>query len=82
MLDMAVGDHREKVVFVVTDKGEEDVIVGLDCLHEHNPQIDWEHGSLCLSRCPEMCPASRKVSEPVGTKARDTKVWLTGRQGS
>ena len=26
VLDMAVGDHREKVVFMVTDIGEEDVI--------------------------------------------------------
>ena len=40
MLDIAVGDHKEKVVFVVTDIREEDVIVGLDWLHEHNPEID------------------------------------------
>ena len=82
VLDMAVGDHREKVVFVIMDIGEEDVIVGLDWLCEHNPEIDWERGSLRLSRCPETCPASQKVSEPVGTKARDTEVRLTARQGS
>ena len=56
VLDMAVGDHREKVVFVVTDIGEEDVIIGLDWLCEHHPEVDWERGSLCLSRCPETCP--------------------------
>ena len=27
VLDMAVGDHREKVVFMVMDIGEEDVII-------------------------------------------------------
>ena len=82
VLDMAIGDHREKVVFVVTDIGEEDVIIGLDWLREHNPKIDWEHGLLCLSRCPEMCPTSQKTSEPVETKARDMEVRLTVRRGA
>ena len=82
VLDMAIGDHREKVVFVVTDIGEEDVIIGLDWLREHNPEIDWERGSLRLSRCPETCPTSQKTSEPVETKARDTEVRLTARRGA
>ncbi len=50
VLDMAIGDHREKVVFVVTDIGEENMIIGLDWLYEHNPEINWERGSLRLSR--------------------------------
>ena len=36
---------------------------------------------LRLSRCPETCPASHKVSEPIETKARDMEVWLTACQG-
>ena len=80
VLDMAIGDHREKVVFVVTDIGEEDVIIGLDWLREHNPEVDWERGSLRLSRCPETCPADQRASKPVETKARDTEVRLTARQ--
>ena len=48
VLDMMLGDHQEQVVFVVTDIGEEDVIIGLDWLRKHNPKVDWEHGSLCL----------------------------------
>ncbi|PIL25062.1 hypothetical protein GSI_12951 [Ganoderma sinense ZZ0214-1] len=70
---MAIGDHREKVVFVVMDIGDEDVIIGLDWLCEHNPEVDWERGSLRLSRCPEACPAHQKVSKPVETKMRDTE---------
>ena len=81
VLDMAIGDHREKVVFVVTDIGEEDAIIGLDWLREHNPEIDWERGSLRLSRCPETCSTHQKASEPVETKARDTEVRLTARSG-
>ena len=49
VLDMTVDNHQEKVVFVVTDIGDEDVIIGLDWLREHNPEVDWERGSLCLS---------------------------------
>ena len=75
-MDMAIGDHREKVVFVVTDIGEENVIIRLDWLREHNPEIDWECGSLRLSRCPETCPTSQKTSEPVETKVHNTEVQL------
>ncbi|PIL28875.1 hypothetical protein GSI_08921 [Ganoderma sinense ZZ0214-1] len=78
---MAIGDHREKVVFVVTDIGDEDVIIGLDWLHEHNPEVDWERGSLRLSRCPEACPAHQKASKPIETKARDTEVRPTPLHG-
>ena len=62
------------MVFVVTDIGEEDAIIGLDWLREHNPEIDWERGSLRLSRCPETYSTHQKASEPVETKARDTEV--------
>ena len=57
VLDMTIGTHQEPVVFIVTDIGKEDVIIGLDWLREHNPDIDWECGSLRLSRCPAGCPA-------------------------
>ena len=55
VLHMKIGDHEEKVVFTVTDIGPEDVILGLDWLREHNPEIDWEQGSFKLSRCPDTC---------------------------
>ncbi|PIL30802.1 hypothetical protein GSI_06970 [Ganoderma sinense ZZ0214-1] len=78
---MAIKDYREKVVFVVTDIENEDVIIGLDWLRKHNPEVDWERGSLRLSRCPEACPAHQKASKPVETKARDTEVRLMARNG-
>ena len=70
------------MVFIVTDIGEEDVIIGLDWLREHNPDIDWERGSLRLSRCPASCPAHRDASVPVEVKARDTGVRPTARSNS
>ena len=82
VLDMAIGDHQEKVVFVVTEIGEEDVIIGLDWLREHNPEVDWERGSLRLSQCPDACPANRKAPKPVRVETRDTEVRLTARRDS
>ena len=54
VLDMAVRNHQEKVVFVVTDIGEEDMIIGLDWLHEHNPEVDWERGLLRIEMSRDM----------------------------
>lgn len=82
VLTMKIGDHEEEVAFVITDIGEEDVIIGLDWLHEHNLEIDWERGSLRLSRCPDTCPATHKASKPVETEARDTGVRPTARTRS
>ncbi|KAF9803489.1 hypothetical protein IEO21_09671 [Rhodonia placenta] len=59
MLQIQIGDHIEKTVFMVMDIGPEDVIVGLDWLCKHNPEINWETDSLKLSRCPEMCGARK-----------------------
>lgn len=80
VLDMVIGDHQEKVVFVVTNLGEEDVVIGLDWLREHNPEVDWIRGSLRLSRCPDTCPATKTIPKPAEPKARDTEVRLTARK--
>ena len=77
ILDMTVGDHQEQVVFMVTDIREKDVIIGLDWLREHNPEVDWERGSLRLSRCPMTCPATRGPSGPGVAETRDTGVRPT-----
>ncbi|KAF9796282.1 hypothetical protein IEO21_11011 [Rhodonia placenta] len=80
MLQMQIGDHVEKTVFTVTDIGPEDVIVGLDWLHEHNPEIDWESGSLKLSRCPETCSARKTGRMKQAATVRDTGVRPTARR--
>ncbi|KAF9800263.1 hypothetical protein IEO21_10402 [Rhodonia placenta] len=74
MLQMQIGDHVKKTVFTVTDLGPEDVIIGLDWLREHNPEIDWESGSLKLSQCPEMCSARKTGQMEQAVTARDTGV--------
>ena len=46
ILGLQIGDHVEKVVFMVTDISSEDVIIGLDWLRKHIPEVDWDQGTL------------------------------------
>jgi predicted aspartyl protease len=49
-LGLKIGDHEEeKVAFMVTDLGSDDVIIGIDWLRYHNPEIDWNAGKFVLT---------------------------------
>lgn len=80
VLWMTIGDHSEKMVFTVTDIGPEDVIIGLDWLREHNPDIDWERGLFRLSRCPETCRARRSGPAEQAASTSDTGDRPTARK--
>lgn len=57
---LTIGDHEEEVRLLVTDLGEDDVILGLPWLRKHNPQIDWSQGRLLLTQCPLKCRLTMK----------------------
>ena len=80
ILQLEIGAHREKVVFTVTDIGMEDIIIGLDWLRKHNPEVDWDQGTLKLSRCPASCRPCFEGQLPAQTDTRDTGVRPTARQ--
>ena len=48
-LEIWAGDYCEKVNFLVTNLGSEDIILGLPWLRKINPTIDWEHGTVEIS---------------------------------
>ncbi|GLB41135.1 putative retrotransposable element tf2 155 kda protein type 1-like [Lyophyllum shimeji] len=65
--------HSERVVFAVTDLGEQDMILGYTWLKEHNPEIDWAAGTVSMSRCPARCQTCReevKVEHKARNKTR------------
>ncbi|GLB39299.1 putative retrotransposable element tf2 155 kda protein type 1-like [Lyophyllum shimeji] len=62
--------HSERVVFAVTDLGEQDMILGYTWLKEHNPEIDWAAGTVSMSRCPARCQTCREEVK-VERKARN-----------
>ena len=61
-LKMKMEDHIEDIVAHVADIGDDDVIIGVDWLRHHNPNIDWTKGEISLLRCPKECAGS---SQPV-----------------
>ncbi|KAF9802632.1 hypothetical protein IEO21_09857 [Rhodonia placenta] len=77
VLQMQIGEHIEKTVFMVMDIGPKDVIIGLDWLQEHNPEIDWENGSPKLSQCPETCGARKTNRMEHAATTRDMGVRPT-----
>lgn len=50
-----VGNHTSWQSFLVTDLGQQDVIIGISFLREHNPEIDWNTEKLKFTRCPSIC---------------------------
>ena len=51
-LGMCIGNHHEPAaIFTVANIGTEDVIIGIDWLRKHNPDIDWDEGMMTLECC-------------------------------
>ena len=42
-------------MFLVTDTGNHDILLGMDWLKVHNPNIDWANNQIYLDRCPPLC---------------------------
>lgn len=75
LLQMRIRDHMEKVAFSVIDIGPKDLIIGLNWLWKHNPDIGWETGLLKLSRCTDCCRAHTKM-----ILKKDAEILLTRKQ--
>jgi hypothetical protein len=56
ILQMEMGDnHRERIMFLVIDTGNHDILLGMDWLKVHNPNIDWAKNVIHMDRCPPLC---------------------------
>jgi hypothetical protein len=51
--------HYERTIFAITEIGNEDIILGLPWLKEHNPEVDWVAEEVKMSRCPSRCHTCR-----------------------
>ena len=61
--------HVEKqVIFTVTDIGPENLIIGIDWLRKHNPEIDWKEGQFMLNYCDQPEPAPVMVKPRIQKK--------------
>jgi len=67
-------DHEEKAAFMVTDIGTDDVVIGIDWLRYHNPEIDWNAGKVQLTRCPVVCEEKTKRKKKRLAKDGETRI--------
>ena len=57
--------HKETIEAAVTNTGNHDLLLGMDWLQAHNPNIDWTKNKLLLNRCPDTCfTKHRKLEDP------------------
>jgi hypothetical protein len=64
-LGLKIGNHEEeKAAFMVTDLGSDDVIIRIDWLRYHNPEIDWNAGKFALCHIPYICASHLKFWIP------------------
>ena len=60
---LTVDKHERWTDFLVTDLGQEDVILGLPWLRRENPEVDWEKGRLSLPEEREEIGATPPIVE-------------------
>jgi len=47
--------HTELANLFVTNTGNHDVLLRMNWLSKHNPNIDWATNTITLNRCPTTC---------------------------
>ena len=52
--------HKEQVTAEITDLGWNQMILGYMWLKCHNSKIDWEAGTVKMTRCPKICQCFRR----------------------
>ena len=52
--------HKEQVTMEITDLERNQMILGYMWLKCHNPEIDWETGTIKMTQCPKMCQHFRR----------------------
>src|ERR1700733_14469000 len=51
-LEMAFGNHKERMRLYATSLGQDRIFIGHDWLKKHNPEIDWKTDEVTMTRCP------------------------------
>lgn len=81
-IDVIIGDHQEKIMFLVTDLGKSDMFLGFEWVDHHNPAIDWKKGIVEFTRCPDTCVQINQldIDEEDKILMIDSNAWLRQRE--
>jgi len=75
ILRMEMGDdHREQVIFLVTDTGNHDILLGMDWLKAYNSNINWANNWIYIDWCPLLCKP-RQIPGPTIAYLLPTCDW-------
>jgi hypothetical protein len=69
-------NHKERLMFLVTDTGNHDILLGTDWLKAHNPNINWAKNTIYMDQCPPLC-RPRQTPEPTIAYLLPTCDWET-----
>jgi len=69
-------NHKEQIIFLVTDIGNHDILLETDWLRAHNPNIDWAQNTIYIDRCPSLCKP-RQTPGPTIAYLLPTCDWKT-----
>ena len=58
LLEIEINGHKERIDTVVMDLNSTDMFLGYDWLVKHNPEVDWNKGTIQFIQCPRICRTS------------------------
>lgn len=76
--DLIIGAHKESIRLSVTKLSSSNIFLGHDWLSKHNPEINWEKGTLDFTRCPDEAQCIM-VKPPVPDRKVQSRLLKVGR---
>lgn len=76
--DLIIGAHKESIRLSVTKLSSSNIFLGHDWLSKHNPEINWEKGTLDFTRCPDEAQCIT-VKPPVPDRKVQSRLLKVGR---
>lgn len=65
--------HSERALFAVTSLGNQDLILGLPWLRQHNPEVDWKTGKVKMTRCSQWCQSCKLEIKRIAREQRTSE---------
>lgn len=78
-LSVSIGDHTEKLMFVIVQLDRHSLYLGFNWLDFHNPEIDWTHHTLHFTRCPKSCRYYTRTINPEDNEDEVERKKSTGK---
>ena len=76
-LEVKINRHKEWIKTVVIDLNSIDIFLGYNWLVKHNPEVNWDTGTIQFTRCPKTC---RTQHQDIYFMLRNRKAQSTDNQ--